>query len=63
MHAGQFATLDEVLNHYNAAPMGPLGHNELTPLNFSDEALSQLEAFLHTLSAPLNVDPALLKAP
>jgi cytochrome c peroxidase len=29
MHAGQFATLVEVLNHYNSAPEAPAGHSEI----------------------------------
>jgi cytochrome c peroxidase len=33
MHAGQFATLEEVLHHYNTAPEAPGGHSELEPLN------------------------------
>lgn len=31
MHAGQFATLGEVLDHYSRAETGPLGHNDLEP--------------------------------
>ncbi len=50
MHAGQFATLDEVLAHYNAAPEAPGGHSELKPLTMSAEELADLEAFLRTLS-------------
>jgi cytochrome c peroxidase len=54
MHAGQFASLDEVLAHYNAAPEAPAGHSELEPLGISAREVSQLIAFLHTLSAPLD---------
>ncbi len=50
MHAGQFATLGEVLNHYNSAPEALAGHSELEPLNFSEEQLGQLELFLQTLN-------------
>lgn len=63
MHAGQFATLDEVLQHYNLAPEAPAGHSEIVPLGLSDEELDQLIAFLHTLSAPLNTDSRWLEAP
>jgi cytochrome c peroxidase len=52
MHAGQFATLREVLEHYSHAPEAPAGHSELEPRNFSDREMEQLEAFLKTLSAP-----------
>ncbi len=50
MHAGQFATLKEVLEFYRLSKSHELGHGEL-----SDEELSQLEAFLRTLSGPLKV--------
>ncbi len=50
MHAGQFATLSEVIRHYNDAGFAIIGHNELTPLGLSDEEMGQLEAFLHTLT-------------
>jgi cytochrome c peroxidase len=62
-HAGQYATLREVLEHYNQAETGPFGHTEVLPLNFSDRELGQLEAFLRTLSGPLTVDPELLVPP
>jgi len=65
MHAGQFFTLDEVLNHYNQAPgnLGPAGHTDLLPLGLSQLELDQLKAFLGTLSAPLDVSPDLLSPP
>jgi cytochrome c peroxidase len=49
MHAGQFATLAEVLNHYRAAPTATVGQNVLQPLPLTDVELRQLEAFLATL--------------
>ncbi len=54
MHAGQFGTLREVLEHYNRAPDAPSGYSELHPLGLSETELIQLEAFLKTLSS----DPA-----
>lgn len=63
MHAGQFETLREVLEHYNRAPEAPDGHSELEPLKLSEKELHQLEAFLRSLSAPLNAPPELLAAP
>jgi cytochrome c peroxidase len=59
MHAGQFASLAEVLDHYNRAPLAPAGHNELEALGLSPTEISQIIAFLHTLSAPVSVDSAL----
>jgi cytochrome c peroxidase len=63
MHAGQFTTLQEVLQHYNTAPESPAGHNELEPLNLSEEQLAQIIAFLKTLDAPLNVEAQWLAIP
>jgi cytochrome c peroxidase len=50
MHAGQLATLKEVLEHYNRAPKAPAGHTELEPLNLAASELWQLETFLRSLS-------------
>ena len=50
MDAGQFATLAEVLDHYNRAPAAATGHSELRPLRLKTAELRQLEAFLKTLS-------------
>lgn len=63
MHAGQFVTLEEVLAHYNAAPEAPAGHSELEPLNLTTEEISQLIAFLRTLSGPLAADAHWLARP
>ena len=63
MHAGQFASLTDVLNHYNAAKPGPVGHSELKPLGLSQGEMGQLVDFLGSLSGPLNVPPELLKPP
>jgi len=54
MHAGQLATLEEVLHHYNTAPAAPAGYSELEPLNLSEEQIAQLVAFLKTLDSPVN---------
>ena len=59
MDAGQFATLAEVLDHYNRAPAAATGHSELRPLRLKPVELRQLEAFLRTLSGPVALsDPA-----
>jgi cytochrome c peroxidase len=52
MHAGQFATLAQVLEHYNSAPEAPKGHSELEPLALTSEEMAALAAFLETLDAP-----------
>jgi cytochrome c peroxidase len=63
MHAGQFATLEEVLNHYNTAPQAPVGHSELEPLNLSQKQIAQIIAFLRTLESAVNAEPRWLKNP
>jgi cytochrome c peroxidase len=65
MHVGQFQSLGEVLDHYNQAQagLGPTGHTDLIPLGFTQIELDQLEAFLRTLSGPLDVEPELLATP
>ena len=55
MHAGQLATLSDVLDHYNRAPAAVAGHSELRPLRLRPVELRQLEAFLRTLSGPVLV--------
>lgn len=63
MHGGQLATLDEVLRHYNEAPVSMLSHNEAKPLDLRQAELDQLKSFLLTLSAPLATDSHWLQAP
>jgi cytochrome c peroxidase len=63
MHAGQFATLAEVLEHYNRAPAAPGGTTELKPLGLTSVELAQLEAFLRTLSGGLSGPKEFLAAP
>lgn len=63
MHAGQFKTLNDVLDHYNRAPTAPAGHSELKPLDLNETEIAQLIAFLKTLSGPLATPPAWLTAP
>ena len=55
MHAGQLATLDAVVDHYDRAPAAPAGHSELAPLHLTARERAQLVAFLRTLSAPVTV--------
>ena len=63
MHAGQFATLDEVVAHYNSAPAAPAGHTELKPLKLDAAEVRQLSAFLRTLSGGTAAPKELLQAP
>jgi cytochrome c peroxidase len=61
--SGRFTSLAEVLEHYNEAPLAVIGHNEAEPLNLAGWQLRQLEAFLHTLSAPVNAEAVWLSNP
>jgi cytochrome c peroxidase len=58
MDAGQFATLADVLDHYNRAPATANGHSDLKPLRLKPAELRQLEAFLRTLSGSIVVGEA-----
>jgi len=55
MHAGQFATLAQVLRHYNRPPRAVVGRSELHPLHFADSQLDALAAFLATLESRVRV--------
>ncbi len=49
MHAGQYLTLDEVIEHYSIAPEAPSGTSEIPALVFTDRGRAALIAFLKTL--------------
>jgi cytochrome c peroxidase len=66
MHAGQLATLEQVVHHYVAAPHAVAGHSELThrhvsggtarheeraPIELTDAEMADLVSFLGTLNA------------
>jgi cytochrome c peroxidase len=63
MHAGQFATLEEVVTHYAKSPAAVLGHSELAhaggkhrerdPIQLSERDIRDVAAFLGTLSGPI----------
>jgi cytochrome c peroxidase len=63
MHAGQIATLDDVLAHYSNAPRAPFGHSELKALRLTATEQRQLVAFLQTLTGPLAAPAGYLDAP
>ena len=63
MHKGQLATLTEVIDHYDNAFDAMIGHNEAKPLNLSRAERRQLELFLLTLAAPIDVDEKWLNPP
>lgn len=53
MHAGQLASLEEVVRHYANAPASAAGHSELKPINLSEQEVRDVVAFLHTLASPI----------
>lgn len=63
MHAGQFGTLREVLEHYRRAPRARVGKSELHPLSLSDVQLRELEAFLATLEGGVSAPARYLRPP
>lgn len=63
MHAGQYATLAPVLDHYNRAPKAEVGTSELEPLGLTQEELNNLRDFLMTLDSPLAVETKYLSPP
>jgi len=64
MHKGQIATLTDTIRHYNDSPLAMIGHNEAEdPLGLLPFERKQVEAFLLTLQAPINVAPDLLEPP
>lgn len=63
MHGGQIADLAGVMRHYNQAPTSMLSHNEAKPLSLRPPELRALEAFMHTLTAPLATEPRWLEPP
>jgi cytochrome c peroxidase len=63
MHAGQFATLEQVLQHYATSPKAAIGHSELAQagekhaerqtIRLSAGDVQDLAAFLGTLTGPV----------
>jgi cytochrome c peroxidase len=63
MHAGQFATLEQVVQHYADSPKSVLGHSELArpgekhadrqTIRLSAEDINDVAAFLGTLTGPV----------
>jgi cytochrome c peroxidase len=63
MHAGQFATIEDVIGHYVRAPAAFVGQTELAhdgngnsmrkPIRLSEQEAKALVSFLCTLSGPI----------
>lgn len=49
MHAGQFSSLEQVVDHYSHAPAAPDGTSEIKPLDLTADERRQIVAFLRTL--------------
>ena len=50
MHAGQLATLTDVVRHYQAAAPSKIGKSELRPIVLNEQELQDLAAFLSALN-------------
>jgi cytochrome c peroxidase len=63
MHAGQLASLEQVLQHYATSPKAAIGHSELArpgekhadrqTIQLSAADIQDLAAFLGTLTGPV----------
>ncbi|MFP5406081.1 MAG: cytochrome-c peroxidase, partial [Gammaproteobacteria bacterium] len=63
MHAGQFATLEDVIDHYARSPVAAIGHSELSrpgeahperkPIQLTEAEVTELAAFLRALNGPI----------
>lgn len=62
MHAGQIATLEEVVRHYANAPRAAIGRNERQPVMLTPSELADLVSFLHTLDSAIEERPRLARA-
>jgi cytochrome c peroxidase len=49
MHAGQLASLEQVVRHYAAAPAALAGVSERKPLRFTEQEMRDLASFLGAL--------------
>jgi cytochrome c peroxidase len=63
MHAGQIASLGDVLEHYRRAEPALVGHNEAKPLDLRQDQMRFLEAFLRTLDGDVAADDRWLAPP
>ncbi|NNE36873.1 MAG: hypothetical protein HKN08_01105, partial [Gammaproteobacteria bacterium] len=63
MHSGQLPDLTEVIRHYNEAPLAVRGHSELAMLDLTEEEMQSLDAFLHTLTSPVDAPAEFLQSP
>ena len=63
MHAGQVATLSDVVAHYDRAPAAPDGTSEIRPLRLSARERAQLEAYLRALSGGTDAPAHFLMEP
>ena len=53
MHAGQIASIEQVIVHYVKAPPAAVGHSEREPIRLSEQEIKDLAAFLASLSGPI----------
>jgi cytochrome c peroxidase len=63
MHAGQIATLDDVIEHYDRASRAKPGSSALKPLHLNAKEWAQLVAYLVTLDSPVRSSAPWLPEP
>ncbi len=57
MHAGQIASLEDVVRHYRKAPAAVVGHSERKPMQLSEKEVQDVVAFLRVISGPIKEVP------
>ena len=55
IHAGQFTTFEEVLNHYQTAVN--MSNSELEPFHLGEKQIAKIIAFLKTLVSSIHAEP------
>lgn len=63
MHAGQFHTLEQVVEHYDQAPPAAVGRTELEQLGLTRAERAAIRAFLSALEGPVLAPPGFLDRP
>lgn len=53
MHAGQIASLTQVVQHYAHAPLAAVGRSERNPQLMDEKEIADLVAFMGTLNSPI----------
>ncbi|MDH5231872.1 MAG: cytochrome-c peroxidase [Gammaproteobacteria bacterium] len=63
MHAGQFESLADVIEHYNKPAKTLIGQSDLMKIKLDEKQKKQIEAFLLSLDSEIAADVSYLQAP